>query len=247
MKWTFLVCMIALFGCSHISPQTVKTFRSSSASYVIGEEAVRYTGEPMVVEEELVFYKAPVASVDYQPPAQLGSTYPLITQGTEFTPYGRLDTGETLYRADGLKPRTITGERVSWDYCIAADSDGQAYGDAACALGIIRRWEPKPENFLEMKVFHKEGTSRRELVYGGRSGSTIKVLYREFRGSLAAQAFYQELSYDLSESNTIRFRGMAIDVKDATNSLIRFTVRSRMDGKGAREPAEAPGHKGSGA
>lgn len=238
MKWTVLVCMIALIGCSHVAPQPVKTFRSSSASYAIGEEAVKYTGEPMVAEEELVYYKAPVASGDYQPPAQLGSTYPMITQGTEFTPYGRLDTGETLYRAAGLKPRTITGESVSWEYCIAADLEGQAYGDAACALGIVRRWEPKPENFLEMKVFHKEGTRRRELVYGGRSGDTIKVLYREFRGQLAAEAYFQELSYDLSESNTIRFRGMVIEVKEATNSLIRFTVRSRMDGKGGQEPSQ---------
>lgn len=239
MKRTILVCMIALVGCSHVTPQAPKTFRSSSASYVLGQEALRYTGEPMVFEEELVFHKAPVAVSDYQPPPQLGSAYPLIPEGTEFIPYGRLDTGETLYRAEGLRPRSLTGESVSWEYCIAADVDGKAYGDAACALGIVRKWEPRPENFLEMKVIHKEGTNRRELLYGGRSGDTIKVLYREFRGSMAAEAFFQELAYDLSESSTIRFRGMVIEVKEATNSLIRFTVRSRMDGRGPGPEAPA--------
>lgn len=237
MKRLIIACAVALFGCSHVAPYAVKTLRSASASYVLGQEEMRHTGEPMVVEEDLVFHRAPVAATDFQPPDQLGSTYPVIRQGMEFIPYGRLDSGDILYRAEGLKPRTMTGEPVSWEYCIAVGQDDQAYGDAACALGIVRKWEVEPENLLEMTVVYKEGTTRKELLYGGRSGDTIKVAYREFRNNLAAQAFYQELAYDLSESKTIRFRGMVIDVREATNSHIRFTVRSRMDGKGIEAPA----------
>lgn len=237
MKRTAVICIAALFGCAHVAPHHLKTLRSNSASYVLGEETTRHTGEPMVVEEELVFHKAPVAAMDFQPPDQLGSSYPLIRHGMEFIPYGRLDNGDMLYRADGLRPKTMAGASVSWEYCIAADSKGEAYGDAACSLGIVRKWEQRPENLLEMKVIYKEGTTRKELLYGGKSGDTIKVTYREFRGNLAAQAFFQELSYDLSESKTIRFRGMVIDVSEATNSFVRFTVRSGMDGK-AREAPE---------
>lgn len=232
-----LAAAAILAGCAHVTPVTTKTLRTSATSYVLGEEETRYTGEPMVYEEDLVFYKAPVATADFQPPGQLGSTYPVIRTGMEFIPYGQLGNGDVLYRAEGLRPGKTTGGSVSWDYCIAVDMNGEAYGDAACALGIVRRWEPRPENFLEMKVVYREGTTRKELLYSGKTGNTIKMAYREFRGSLAAQAFYQELSYDLSESMTVRFRGMVIDVAEATNSSIRFTVRSRMDGKGQGSPA----------
>lgn len=245
MKRLLLASVIALTGCAGVTPYALKTLKHRSVSYIIGEEQARNTGEPMIVEEDLVFYKAPVAMADYQPPPQFGSNYPIIRYGTEFSPYGRLNNGDTLYRSEGLKPRTMNGEPVAWEYCIAVDQAGQAYGDAACALGITRRWEPRPENFLEMKAVYKEGSARKELLYGGRSGDTIRVAYREFRGNLAAQAFYQELVYDLSESNTIRFRGMAIDVREATNSHIRFVVRSGMDSRAQDAPeALRPAIKG---
>lgn len=241
MKRLIPVFAAALIGCSHVSPMAVKTLRSSSASYTIGHEQTRHTGEPMVVEEDIVFRKAPVAAMDFQPPAQMGSVYPLIRRGMELVPYGRLEGGEVLYTAEGLRPRTITGQKVSWEYCIAVDLEGRAYGDAACSLGMVRKWDFAPEGLLETKVVYSEGSSRKELVYGGRSGDTIKVVYREFRDSLAAQAFFQELSYDLSASATVRFRGMVMDVAEATNSHIRFTVRSRMDGGGASPAAAGDG------
>ena len=237
LKRLFLASLIALSGCAGVAPHALKTLKRSSVSYVIGAEQARNTGEPMIVEEDLVFYKTPVAIADYQVPPQFGSTYPAIRYGMEFLPYGRLRNGDTLYRSDGLRPRTMNGQPVAWDYCIAVDQDGQAYGDTACALGITRRWEPKPENFLEMKAVYKEGSARKELLYGGRSGDTIRVAYREFRGNLAAQSLYQDLVYDLSESSTIRFRGMAIDVREATNSHIRFIVRSGMDSRAQEAPA----------
>lgn len=232
-----LASALAFAGCAHVVPITAKTLRTSAYSYSLGQEETRYTGEPMVFEEELVFHKAPVATMDFQPPGQLGSTYPVIKAGLEFIPYGRLENGDVLYRAEGLRPGKSTGGSVSWDYCIAVDASAEAYGDAACALGIVRKWETRPENFLEMKTVYREGTTRKELLYGGKTGNGIKIAYREFRGTLAAQAFYQELSYDLSDSKTIRFRGMVIDVAEATNSSIRFTVRSRMDSKGEVPPA----------
>lgn len=44
--------------------------------------------------------------------------------------------------------------------------------------------------------------------------------------SLAAGNFYQELQYDLSESNRITFRDFVFEVLEATNEKIRFKVLS---------------------
>jgi hypothetical protein len=67
---------------------------------------------------------------------------------------------------------------------------------------------------------------RRELLYSGRSGSTVEITYREFRGGMAAQPFYQNLKYDLSASSQIRFQNFAIDVIAADNQSIRYKIVS---------------------
>lgn len=58
---------------------------------------------------------------------------------------------------------------------------------------------------------------RKELVYSGISGTVIEIAYREFRGGLAAPAFYQGVKYDLAESRTVTFQQFQIEVLSATN------------------------------
>ena len=65
---------------------------------------------------------------------------------------------------------------------------------------------------------------RKELLYSGKSGSTIEVSYREFRGGFAAPAFFQNLKYDLTESNVIRFQRFRIEVVQADNQVIRYKI-----------------------
>lgn len=236
MKRLFFVSIVLLAGCAGtLKAPAQKTLKQSSVSYTVGLEQTSNTGEPMVVEEELLYYMAAVAKSDYQIPPQLGSAYPLISTGMEFIQYGTLKNGDTLLKSEGLKPRTSMGELVSWEYCIAVDNSGEAYGDAACSLGITRRWAQRPENFLETRPVYKEGSSRKELIYGGMSGETIRVAYRESAGKRSALAFQQDLAYDLSQSRTIRFRDMEIEVREATSNHIRFIVRSGIEARDRKD------------
>lgn len=65
---------------------------------------------------------------------------------------------------------------------------------------------------------------RKELIYSGKSGNTIEISYREFRGGLAAPAFYQNLKYDLSESKKITFQNFQIEIINAGNQSITYRV-----------------------
>jgi len=65
---------------------------------------------------------------------------------------------------------------------------------------------------------------RKELIYSGKSASTIKVSYREYRGGYAAPAFFQNLEYDLNESKTIKFQRFTIDVLEATNQAFTYRI-----------------------
>lgn len=63
-----------------------------------------------------------------------------------------------------------------------------------------------------------------EILYNGRSGDTIRLMYREFKDSYARPAFTQEMVYDLGESNIIGFKGTRIEVLEATNTKIKYKV-----------------------
>lgn len=219
-----------LLGCAAIMPVEPDTFDAETASYVVGQVQERNTGEAVAVEERVIVRQALVAVSDFTPPPQAGAEYPTIRKGMELKPYGKLPGGGVLYRNEKLRPRTSLGSPVAWKYCIAVDPEGAAYGDAACALGLVRAWEPRPERFLEMKSFHRRGSVKRELSYAGRSGNALRLDYREYRGGAAAPSVSQELVYDVPESGTVRFRGMEIEVLEATRNRIRYIVRSRMDG-----------------
>ena len=58
----------------------------------------------------------------------------------------------------------------------------------------------------------------KELLYSGKSGNTIELSYREFRGGLAAPAFYQTVKYDLNESKIVNFQNFQIEVYTASNN-----------------------------
>lgn len=67
---------------------------------------------------------------------------------------------------------------------------------------------------------------RKELIYAGKSGNTVEVNYREFRGGLAAPAFFQSLKYDLGESKIVRFQRFRIEIIHADNQTITYKLLS---------------------
>ena len=65
---------------------------------------------------------------------------------------------------------------------------------------------------------------RKELIYSGVSGNTIEISYREYRGGLAAPAFYQSVKYDLAESHIITFQNFQIEILNASNQGISCRI-----------------------
>lgn len=65
---------------------------------------------------------------------------------------------------------------------------------------------------------------RQDLIYQGRSGSSIKISYREFAGDLARPAFTQELTFDLSDGPVVGVKGARIEVLQATNTSITYRL-----------------------
>ena len=69
-----------------------------------------------------------------------------------------------------------------------------------------------------------EDSFQRTLIYSGKVGNKINVGYREFSGNYARPAFNNNVEYDLSESNTIGYKGALLEVIEATNQYIKYKV-----------------------
>lgn len=65
---------------------------------------------------------------------------------------------------------------------------------------------------------------KRELVYNGKSGNIIFIIYREFVDNMARPAFSTEIKYDLSDTKKIGYKNARFEVIDATNMAIRYKV-----------------------
>jgi hypothetical protein len=238
-KVALLTVTLLLFGgCVASRPLVLPEFKHiETDSYYLGEEQQKTVGETMVEH-----VSATVAVRDgfrsfnsYQVPSYLGVNYPLIPANTLFAVTSKLENGDFILQSSEIKkPTTFMGEQVSWDYCIVANSAGEPYGDTSCSGiggGMVRKWSPKPANFLNKSDIYdnQPGSFKRELVYNGKSKDTIKIQYREYKDNFARAAFFQDLVYDMTESNNVGFRGMNIEVLEATNSYIKFIVKSEMN------------------
>ena len=65
-----------------------------------------------------------------------------------------------------------------------------------------------------------------ELIYNGRVDNDIKFIYREFSNQLVRDAFTQEVQYDLELSSVIGFKGVRLEIIEATNSEITYRVKN---------------------
>lgn len=65
---------------------------------------------------------------------------------------------------------------------------------------------------------------KEEFIYNGRVGNALKFIYREYINDYARPAFTQEVQYDLSENKIIGFRGMRIEIINASNTKIEYKV-----------------------
>ena len=100
-------------------------------------------------------------------------------------------------------------------------------------------WSPKgtinPNNFQGEQV-------RKELVYSGVSGTTLKLSYKEYYetagSSLARQPFYQELTYDIATDKEINYQDMRILILSADSKGIVYKVLSEPSEMQSSQPAE---------
>jgi hypothetical protein len=129
-----------------------------------------------------------------------------------------------------------------------------AIGFTGCAAVVVSNYRPGTlvsatvgYPLIDVKIDHRSlfasppGDSR-QLIYGGRSGDTIKLTYREYPLPGRAEPLeMQELQFDLSKTNKITFQEMRLEVIEANSERMVASVlpHARDDARG--KPLEPGG------
>jgi hypothetical protein len=87
------------------------------------------------------------------------------------------------------------------------------------AKGITRTTRPAWSN----------DSIQRSVVYGGKTGSKIKLGYREIWKNITRPSHDVFVEYDLADSQIVELRGARIEVLEATTELIRYRVTQAFD------------------
>lgn len=173
---------------------------------------------------------------DFQPPKAGFTSFPVVQKGTtlicRYTTTGQKDyMNPDVYVCEkefGDLGRPMNGSTpVRGEYYLIVSKEGSPVGTNIGSMGAY--WSEPPQQKFEVlsdyrSLIISKNELRQELVYSGKSGSTIKVSYREFSGDMARPAFTQDLTYDLAESKEIAFRSIVIKVVEATGGKIKYKV-----------------------
>ncbi len=186
-------------------------------NFNIGVVQQKTVGEPMLVKEALVFYPGFALKTDFQPPSNLIVSSGLIPKGAKWECKWESENGDLLcYNPVYTYPYSaIIYLVVNKSWALSGYWSG----------GSVTKFDNPRNDLIEKLDVPQKDSFRQELIYNGRSKDTIKVSYREFKDDFARPAFQQDLSYDLSDSKEIGFRGAIIEVLEATNTYIKFIVR----------------------
>lgn len=80
-------------------------------------------------------------------------------------------------------------------------------------------------NFVKTKVYDSSKPAiQQELVYNGRFADNIKFLYREQSDDLLKPALSQDIQYNLKEGNVIEYKGVRIEIIEATKAYLDYKV-----------------------
>lgn len=217
---------VALTGCVSTPAPVSKPISSPVSkpisSPALGTISTRYLGDDLI--KQFTGFEAETLTVNAVADASTIRVEPVTFCRTsptskEWKSYGRI--GTYLKKFDGslgTPGDTLLHKPGSNSYCLPG----------TMGMGCF--------NSSEIDVtYNPEGVCvsyndfQRVLSYTGRSGDTLTFSYREFSKGMARSAFDASFQMDLSQGNTVRYKGAELEILKATNTEIQYKVISNFN------------------
>lgn len=131
-----------------------------------------------------------------------------------YTPAPKTRNGGHFYIAGGLClgwVDAIKRERDTGDLCLRNNSVRDLCDD------------DDDFNLTTLELLHLNSIQK-SLIYNGMVGNKVLFAYREFSHQSNATHYSNNVEYDLNESNVIGYKGVKIEILEATNRYLRYRV-----------------------
>jgi hypothetical protein len=219
-RLAFLVSLLPILsGCGKqyiMARPSPHDFRS----YELGDIQSADLGEPFIRVEAGFGFRLFEVTPAIQPPSFTSLPLPPWPDGKRLLlKASSSESSDELYLEDP--------ETSNW---ISVSSDGRILrgwvspADASSLPG--GNW-PERARFRDTgEVLKTEGAFLGLLFFTGLSGNTLALSYREYPQGAAGPSFSEDHRYDLSESMTIRFRSLEIEILEADEASLTFRVLS---------------------
>ncbi len=253
-KLSALALLLVFAGCAptlpvRVVPDKVEVFDS----YETGRITTAYVGEPIVHFRVNVYnYPGFEALRDFSIPLDSGispfAVMPMVEKGSRWIALHKTIDGNFLCtRVKEPKQWWVEGAAGHrWKIGLLVNPSGEAIGSTRCVYrsdtavidkdtscgafthdgGYIRdavrlnEW-PKSENFLvPVRIPVASAAFGMEIIYTGKSKKSVGFTYRQ-----TGQKDL-DLNYDMDISNIIGVKGIDIEIVEATNTHIRFIIKT---------------------
>jgi hypothetical protein len=223
---TGLVLMV-IAGCAQ-NYSGVMSAQSKIDNFQEGEVQAKAPGEPMLTQVDARILPAFASKEPVVLPETPGVSLPTLPAGAVLSARFVRENGDFVCSPDAMNTLPNKSGFVPYPMCLLITPEGNLKGYSFCHLpgSGFEIAEPVGIKFEKTTVY-TVGSMKKEITYSGKSGNVIKLMYREYADDMARSALYQDLSYDLLESRLIVFKGLQVEIIEATNSGIRFKVVKR--------------------
>jgi hypothetical protein len=224
--YVFMIALFCFSGCGSI--QTVSPSHGRKKNYEIKTSYTTVAGKPMLSVYNTDIFPAYKAKYTYQPPYiyirgdKLCEQMPLITPEQKWRILYRRAKGNYVIYSDNYNKlagteKTPIGIEITPDGKLA-NEEAWVHTHTPVQTAVQALWDvPKPQLFEKTEDYVKEGSFKAELIYIGKKDNKITLYYSE-------PATFQELQYDLSKGQIIKFKSLKIKIAKATKTDITFEV-----------------------
>jgi hypothetical protein len=208
-KVLFTVTCLALVSCRHAPPAPPPVTSESLTFPAIGTVATEGIGEPLLVQTTGTSIGAIVIPEDQK----IGDF--LVRKGK----YSVTQQNQEYMRYAGVSILNVisNSEKLGNIILFAKDKDSKI----AC---VSRKICGEIKYTIDRTTQINRAYFQQTLIYSGKIGTKITLGYRESSGDLARPAFNNDVSYDLSESKILGYKGARLEVINATNTEITYKV-----------------------
>lgn len=203
---------------------TVPTY-TDVATPKFGEEATAQVGDPIItmshgISATAIRFLSDCTFSEKRDLPGTGTVNYSIPGGTVFVRENTTN-GVPGYCGKANQYTPVIGN-VPMDHCVAI-SDNRGLVPFPSSQMIV-----KSNCQIERRTVQADAPDsvKKEILYNGRSGTTLRLSYREFVRDMARPAFTQDLTYDIRDDRVVGFRGARIEVIEANNTSIRYRVLS---------------------